>query len=57
MLPAVRRDFLLEEYGSEKAIADAVHSGRPRVGEPKRGESPTVRARIAEASQPGRNHR
>ena len=46
---AAGRDFLLQEYGSDKAIADAVRTGRPRVGEPKRGESPTVRARIADA--------
>ncbi|RNI23295.1 hypothetical protein [Flexivirga caeni] len=43
--------FLLREYGSDEAIAAAmsVPRGRPRVGSPKAGPSPTVRARISDA--------
>lgn len=43
--------FLMREYGSPEAIAAAasVHRGRPRVGEAKRGPSPTVRGRVSEA--------
>lgn len=37
------RDFLLREYGSEDAIADAMRPGRPTVGSTKRGPSPVVR--------------
>lgn len=40
--------MLLGEYGSEKAIDHAVRTGRPRVGDAKRGPSPTVRGRIAD---------
>lgn len=40
--------MLLGEYGSDKAIDLAIRAGRPRVGEAKRGPSPTVRGRIAE---------
>lgn len=45
---AAGRAMLLGEYGSDKAIARAIRTGRPRVGEAKRGPSPTVRGRIAE---------
>lgn len=41
--------FLLREYGSDAAIAAAMHPGRPRVGDTKRGASPTVRGRISDA--------
>lgn len=41
--------FLLREYGSDAAIADAMHPGRPRIGDAKRGASPTVRGRISDA--------
>lgn len=41
--------FLLREYGSKEAIAAAMHPGRPRVGDAKRGASPTVRGRITDA--------
>jgi hypothetical protein len=40
--------FLLREYGSEEAIARALRPGRPRLGTPPRGESPTVRGRISD---------
>lgn len=40
--------MLLAEYGSEKAIGQAIRAGRPRVGDAKRGPSPTVRGRIAD---------
>ena len=45
------RAWLLREYGSEEAIAAelAVTPGRRRVGAPKVGPSPTVRARISDA--------
>ena len=43
------RAFLLREYGSEEAIAEAMRPGRPRVGDTKRGASPTVRGRISDA--------
>lgn len=42
------RELLLREYGSDNAIGQAIRSGRPRVGDAKRGPSPTVRGRIAE---------
>ena len=45
---AAGRAFLLREYGSEEAIARAVRPGRPRLGTPPRGESPTVRGRISD---------
>lgn len=42
--------WLLREYGSDEAIAAAmsVSRGRSRVGAPKAGPSPTVRARISD---------
>ncbi len=42
------RDLLLREYGSDEAIAHAIGAGRPRVGDSRRGASPTVRGRIAD---------
>ncbi|KAA0976423.1 hypothetical protein FQ154_11185 [Paeniglutamicibacter gangotriensis] len=39
---------LLRKYGSDNAISQAIRLGRPRVGDAKRGPSPTVRGRIAE---------
>lgn len=41
--------FLLREYGTQEAVAVALSPGRPRVGEPRRGPSPTVRARLSDA--------
>lgn len=43
------RAFLLREYGSMEAIEQEVQRGRPRVGQPPRGASPTVRGRISAA--------
>lgn len=45
---AAGRAFLLREYGSEEAVARATRPGRPRLGTPPRGESPTVRGRISD---------
>lgn len=45
---AAGRDLLLREYGSDEAIAHAIGAGRPRVGDSRRGASPTVRGRIAD---------
>lgn len=39
------RDFLLREYGSMDAVTDVLR-GRPRVGQTRRGASPTVRGRV-----------
>jgi len=41
--------LLLDEYGSDQAINQAVRSGRPRVGDAKRGPSPIVRGRVADS--------
>ncbi|MEV8212287.1 hypothetical protein [Leifsonia sp. NPDC077715] len=41
------REFLLEQYGSEEALQEALKSGRPSLGEPGEGPSPTVRARVS----------
>jgi len=41
------REFLLREYGSEEALERALKPGRPALGEPGDGPSPTVRARIS----------
>lgn len=42
-------EFMLREYGSEEALAAALHrAGRPRAGDAPRGSSPTVRGRIPE---------
>ena len=42
--------FLVREFGSEAALDTALRSaGRTRLGEHPRGESPTVRGRLAEA--------
>jgi hypothetical protein len=41
------REFLLGEYGSEEALERALKPGRPALGEPGTGPSPTVRARIS----------
>ncbi|MHA7177028.1 hypothetical protein ACX80D_10255 [Arthrobacter sp. Sr24] len=46
---AAGRALLLGEYGSDKAINQAIRSGRPRVGDAKRGPSPVVRGRIADS--------
>ncbi|MGL5930818.1 MAG: ribbon-helix-helix protein, CopG family [Dermatophilaceae bacterium] len=40
--------FLLREYGSDEAVTHMLR-GRPKIGQPKRGASPTVRGRISEA--------
>ena len=45
---AAGHELLLREYKSDASIAQAMRSGRPRVGSSKQGESPTVRARIDE---------
>lgn len=44
------QEFMLREYGSPEAIAEALvrRSGRPRIGHRASGESPTVRARISD---------
>ena len=41
------REFLLREYGSEEALERAMRPGRPALGEPGEGPSPTVRARVS----------
>ena len=46
---AAGRALLLAEYGSDKAINQAIRSGRPRVGDAKRGPSPIVRGRVADS--------
>lgn len=43
----VGREFLLGEYGSERAIEAAMRRGRPKVGQ-SRGESPAVRGRLSQ---------
>lgn len=40
-------DFLLREYGSDEAIADAIRRGRPPIGSSKQGPSPIVRGVIS----------
>lgn len=45
---AAGHDLLLREYGSDEAIVHAIGAGRPRVGDSRRGASPTVRGRIAD---------
>lgn len=45
---AAGRDFLVREYGSMDAVNEVLR-GRPRVGDTKRGASPTVRGRISDA--------
>ena len=42
------REFLVREYGSIDAVNEVLR-GRPRVGDTKRGASPTVRGRISDA--------
>ena len=41
--------FLTREYGSQDGISAAMQRGRPRVGDTRRGPSPTVRGRISDA--------
>jgi hypothetical protein len=41
------RTFMLEQYGSEEALERAMKPGRPALGEPGEGPSPTVRARVS----------
>lgn len=44
------RAFLLNEYGSDDAIEEAIRVGRPKVGAvPGSGESPLVKGRIPES--------
>lgn len=40
------REFLLEEYGSERAIHREMKRGRPKLGQ-SAGESPAVRGRLS----------
>ena len=42
------REFLLREYGSEEALLEAMKPGRPSLGKPGHGPSPTVRARVSQ---------
>ncbi len=42
---AAGRAFLLNAYGSEAAVLDAMRPGRPHVGLP-RGESPAIKTRL-----------
>ena len=41
------RAMLLREYGSEEALERALKPGRPALGDPGEGPSPTVRARVS----------
>lgn len=45
---AAGREFLVREYGSIDSVNEVLR-GRPRVGDTKRGASPTVRGRISDA--------
>lgn len=42
------RDFLIGEYGSEAAVQAEIRRGRPRLGESRRGASPSVRGRLTD---------
>ncbi len=45
---AAGRGFLVREYGSIDAVEAEIRRGRRRVGDPRKGESPVVRARISD---------
>ena len=45
---AVGRELLVQEYGTLEAVETAIRRGRRRVGDDRKGASPTVRARIAD---------
>lgn len=45
---AAGREFLVGEYGSEAAVQAEIRRGRPRLGAPRRGASPSVRGRLTD---------